>query len=353
MKFLKAGPLVLALVAALLFGISTPISKLLLRDVNAFLLAGLLYLGAALGLLPFVIRGRRKAAPQSQALRLNRKNGHYVAAMILFGGFLGPVLLFLGLQSALSASVSLWLNLEMVFTTILGILFFREHLGLRGWIAVAVALAAGVLLSLPQGAGGFQAALLIAGACLCWAIDNHVTALIDGMTPQQSTTLKGLVAGTVNLAIGLLLSRSVPSITDVLPALVLGFVAYGLSITFYIMAAQAMGAVRSQLLFSLAPYFGIGLAVLLLGEGLDWAQVAAALAMGAAGVLLVWDKHAHPHAHPAESHIHRHSHGDAHHNHDHPGLPPETVHTHQHEHEPLEHSHQHWPDLHHRHRHEG
>jgi drug/metabolite transporter (DMT)-like permease len=235
----------------------------------------------------------------------------------------------------------------------LGILFFREHLGLRGWIAVAVALAAGVLLSLPQGAGGFQAALLIAGACLCWAIDNHVTALIDGMTPQQSTTLKGLVAGTVNLAIGLLLSRSVPSITDIVPALALGFVAYGLSITFYIMAAQAMGAVRSQLLFSLAPYFGIGLAVLLLGEGLDWAQAAAALAMGAAGVLLVWDKHAHPHAHPAESHIHRHSHADAHHNHDHPGLPPETVHTHQHEHEPLEHSHQHWPDLHHRHRHEG
>jgi drug/metabolite transporter (DMT)-like permease len=324
---------------------------LLLRDVNAFLLAGLLYLGAALGLLPFVIKRRRFAPAHAQALRLNRKNSRYVAAMILFGGFLGPVLLFLGLQSALSASVSLWLNLEMVFTTILGVLFFREHLGLRGWVAVVAALLSGILLSLPQGAGGFQAALLIAGACLSWAIDNHVTALIDGMTPQQSTTIKGLVAGSVNLIIGLLLSQAVPALTDILPALVLGFVAYGLSITFYIMAAQQMGAVRSQLLFSLSPYFGIVLAVALLGEGLDWAQAAAALAMGAAGALLVWDKHAHPHSHPAESHIHRHSHTDDHHSHGHPDLPPETIHTHEHQHEPLEHNHPHWPDLHHRHYH--
>ncbi len=336
-------PVVLAISAAFFFGISTPLCKALILELNPFLLAGLLYLGAGAGLA--VLSSFTAGKPAEAGRKLKYK---YIFGMVLCGGLLGPVLLMGAIKLAPAASVSIWLNLELAATALLGRYIFRDHLHLRGWAGVALSLAAGALLSWGGGAAGFKAGLLVALACICWGFDNHFTALIDDLSPARSTMIKGLAAGTVNLLIGLALAGSFPAPAAAAKALLAGFVCYGVSIVCYISAAQKLGAVRSQLIFSVAPLFGVLLSVLALHEGLSAVQLAAGALLFAAVGLMLAEKHSHPHEHPETEHTHRHTHDDLHH--DHHGA-PEHAHSHFHRHDKNPHEHVHWPDLHHRHTH--
>jgi drug/metabolite transporter (DMT)-like permease len=340
-------PFILALIAAALFGAATPLSKSLLANLGPFQLSGLLYLGAAAGVAPLVIGRGQLTAPWRMPSRTQR----LLWGAILFGGVLGPVLLLFGLRLAAAASVSIWLNLEAVATALLGFFVFHDRLGRNGWIGALGILLSALLLTWGEGAAGWQAGLLVALACTCWGLDNHLTALIDGITPAQSTFWKGLLAGLANLGIGFFVEPWGASGMQVGLALLTGVFAYGISITLYIGAAQALGATRSQLVFSTAPYFGIALSVLLLGESISPQQWAAALLVGISVVLLTIEWHSHDHDHPVFEHEHWHEHGEGHHDHRHGGEPAPKGHSHPHNHPPLIHAHHHWPDLHHRHEH--
>lgn len=331
--------------SAILFGSSTPIGKLLLDTLTPFQLAGLLYLGAAIGVLPFSVFARN---PVSIAA-LDKKNTCRLAGAIGFGGVIGPVLLLLGLQKGSGASVSMWLNLELIATAVLGYLVFRDHLGRFGWIGVGGTLFASVLLSWHEGPIGFMALLFVTGACICWALDNHLTALIDTITPSQSTFWKGITAGSLNLAIAFIAEPYAKNIPAILFALMVGIFAYGFSISLYITAAQNLGATRSQMIFAGAPFFGVALSALILHERIAPLQMAAALVLIISLFTLFLDRHAHLHVHDPLNHKHRHFHDDDHHTHTHSSKKEKNFHVHRHRHEPVFHAHPHWPDIHHRH----
>jgi drug/metabolite transporter (DMT)-like permease len=339
--------LLLALLSAALFGAATPASKLLLRELSPLQLTGLLYLGAALGVAPRVAlerrRGLRAAGGRANAVRLG--------GAVLFGGIVGPVLLLLALRRGEASSVALLLNLEMAATAALGVAFFREHLGRLGWAGVAGVASAGALLAGAGGWPGLATALLVAAACICWGLDNHWTALVDGITPATSTLVKGLGAGASALAAGILAAPFAASAAMTAAALATGALAYGVSIALYIAAAHELGATRAQSVFASAPFAGAGLSFALLGERFGWAHALAIPLFVASLALLLRSRHAHPHVHEALLHVHSHRHDDGHHEHAHPGLPASLRHTHAHRHERTEHAHPHWPDVHHRHRH--
>ena len=335
------------LASAFLFGAATPASKALLGGIQPQALAGLLYLGAAMGVLPLIVRERTFRWPW----RAGRSTLLLLTGAILLGGIIGPLLLLLGLRLASAGSVSLWLNLEFVTTVILGHFVFREHLAPRGWIAASGTLLAAVILAGGAGGGGVLPVILIAAGCLCWGFDNHFTALIDGISPAQTTFCKGLVAGAFNLFMGSAVAGDAVRPAAVLLALLVGAVSYGISITLYVTAAQGLGATRSQMVFSAAPFFGLLLSVTVLGEAFTSAQVMATVIMAISLLILFSEKHAHLHRHDFVSHQHLHSHDGAHHNHAHEEPEAAAGHIHRHEHTPQEHDHKHLPDLHHRHGH--
>jgi drug/metabolite transporter (DMT)-like permease len=323
------------------------LSKILLTSLSQFQLAGLLYLGAGLGMLPFVVAQRRR----SERRRIDGRNVLRLGAAVLFGGCLGPVFLLLGLASAQASSVSLWLNLELAATAILGFLFFRDHLHLFGWLGVVGALAAGVLVTTGEGSAGIIPSLFVALACVCWGLDNNLTSLIDGLTPQETTFVKGIIAGGVNSFFGILSVGALPGVAVGLASLALGAVCYGGSIVLFITAAQRIGAARGQILFAGAPFFGMLFSCLLLSERLSALQIVAVAVLLGSIALMLRARHTHRHLHEQISHIHSHRHDDMHHTHTHAGAPASLVHSHEHTHESLEHEHPHLPDLHHRHDH--
>lgn len=338
--------ILIAILSALLFGAATPLSKSLLDHLSSFQLAGLLYIGAALGVAILVIRDKKFTWPW----HMDRKNAFRLLGAVLFGGMLGPVLLLAGLRLANAASVSMWLNLEMVATAILGHFIFKDHLTRTGWLAAGGILVSAIILTSGEGSAGILAGILVALACVCWGIDNHLTALIDGITPAQSTLWKGLVAGTTNLIIGISIAPLTGSFGSVMGGLILGVFAYGFSIVLYITAAQQLGATRSQLIFSSAPFWGILLSILILGEKFTWQLAIAILLFVVSLLLLMREQHQHSHVHQGVTHDHPHRHDDAHHDH-HEGEQPDGWHSHPHKHDFLKHAHPHWPDIHHRHTH--
>jgi len=337
--------IILALLSAALFGITTPVNKYLLSGINPFFLAGLLYLGASIGLFP-VILARKELA---HLFKLNRINKIRLSGSIVLGGILGPVLILSGLKFASASSVSLWLNLELVATTVLGFLFFKDFLGVKGWIGVILALMSGLILTVNEGHSGIVSALLVGSACICWGFDNHFTALIDGISAVQSTFIKGVVAGTLNITIAFCISSQQISPQFFFYAILLGSISYGISIVLYIISAQKLGAIRSQIIFSSAPFFGVFFSVIFLSESISNLQIVSFSLFVFSIILMMFEKHEHLHHHDKIEHTHFHRHDDMHHEHRH-----ETkilYHEHLHQHESDEHSHPHLPDMHHRHKH--
>jgi len=338
-------PAVWCLLAAALFGASTPAAKLLTDSLGPFLLSGILYLGAACVVSPFALKswGGQRTVDRQSRWRL--------AGAALFGGVLGPLCLLSGLSVADAGSVSLWLNLETVATAVLARLFFKEHLALRTWAAVALVVGASLLLGSGRPEGGVAVGW-VALACLAWGIDNNLTAVIDTYSPAQVTFVKGVVAGTVNLSLGYWFDPSALTPWTAAVGLGVGALGYGASLLLYVAGAQQLGATRSQLLFSTAPLWGLALAWLGLGEPVLGAQLAAALIMGFALWLWHQEHHEHTHTHAPITHRHWHRHDDGHHEHPHETpMAPGAWHAHEHHHGPIEHTHPHRPDLHHRHEH--
>ncbi|MDT0165465.1 DMT family transporter [Actinotalea sp. AC32] len=329
--------------AALLFGASTPFAAQLAQDTNPFLLAGMLYLGAALAVLPATLRDR----PDPAALR---RGAPRLATAVVVGGAVGPVLLALGLRYTSAASASLLLNLELVLTVVVAAVFFREHVGRHVVVGAGLVTAAGVVLVGPGATTDLRiGAALIAAACLCWAVDNSVTAELDELAPAHITLAKGLVAGGANTAIGLAVAP-VPSVGTVGAALLVGALGYGVSITLWVAGARDLGAARAQVVFATAPFLGALVAWTVLREPVTTTALVA-LVVAAAGVALVSrSDHEHEHEHEAVLHDHEHTHDDDHHDHVHAdGFTGRHQHPHEHAH--VRHSHPHVPDLHHRHTH--
>lgn len=336
------------LAAALLFGLSTPIAKLLLPDTGPLLMAGLLYLGSGLALAALgVLRGEVREAP------LGRGDLPTLAGLVLAGGIAGPVLFLVGLSRLPGAAASLLLNLEAPFTILVAVALFGESLTKReGAGAAAIVLGGAVLSAGPGGlSGGAAGALAIAGACLCWALDNNLAARLSLRDPVAVVRAKSLVAGAVNVALGLAAGERLPSPGPLAGALATGALGYGLSIVLHLRATRALGAARQGALFAAAPFAGALGAIALLAErpGAREAVAAAAMALGIALVLRA--RHGHLHAHEPLAHDHAHVH-DAHHHHDHPPGTPEP-HAHPHQHAPLVHEHPHVSDAHHLHGHRG
>jgi drug/metabolite transporter (DMT)-like permease len=338
--------LLLALVAAALFGASAPASKLLLQFFDPLQLAGLLYLGAAGAMVPAVITERARFG----RMEIDGKNRWRLAGVVIFGGVIAPILLLGALRLAAAAAVSLLLNFEIIATAVLGVVLFQEHLSRGAWLAVAGVVAASALLSGKGGGAGGAATLLVVGACICWAVDNNLSALMDGMTPARSTLWKGVVAGVTNLALGLMLAPLPATGAVVAAAIGVGAVSYGVSIALHTAAAQRVGAVRAQGVFASAPFIGAALSLVLLGEPVTSVQMLAGAVFAISVAGFVVSQHEHSHAHGVAEHIHAHTHDDDHHLHPHPEAPT-TAHTHWHGHDAVIHAHPHWPDLHHRHLH--
>jgi drug/metabolite transporter (DMT)-like permease len=329
--------------AAVLFGATTPLASRLADETSAPMLAGLLYVGAGLAVAP--IAARRRVAPVAVRRGLGR-----LGVAVVAGGFLGPLLLAAGLARTPAATASLLLNLELVATTVLATVLFHEHIGRRVGTGTVAVVAAGAVLTWNGSPEPRLGALLIAGASLCWGLDNCVTADLDEIAPEHITLAKGVIAGGTNLLIGAALGAAMPSLGVLFAALAVGAFGYGASITLWVAGARDIGAARGQLVFASAPFVGVAVAWVALGDSVRTAEIVA-LGLAAFGVSRVLGSHhLHEHQHDASEHTHEHAHDDGHHNHHRVDDQP-ARHTHRHGHEPLRHAHPHVPDLHHRHAH--
>jgi drug/metabolite transporter (DMT)-like permease len=344
----KKAPLI-ALTSALLFGLSTPLAKMLMGDLSPWLLAALLYLGSGLGLtLVILFRPRQNASEAT----LRRNDLPWLAGTVFFGGVVGPILLLLGLSTTDAASASLLLNLEAVFTLLLAWVIFREHVD-RKLFAGAVAILAGALLLSWQGGLGKASfgMVLISLACLSWAIDNNLTRRISAVDPFILAAVKGVVAGTVNAALAFAMGASLPSLPVFASAMLLGFVSYGLGLVLFIIALRYLGAARTGAYYGTAPFIGALAASVIFGTPITSTLVIAGGLMALGAWLHLSERHVHYHDHEILDHDHKHTH-DEHHQHDHgPNQSTTEPHSHPHHHGALVHGHAHWPDLHHRHGH--
>lgn len=341
----------LALASAVLFGASTPFAKLLLGSVNPWLLAGLLYLGAGLGLALFTLLRSAFGYRQDEA-PLRRGDLPWLAAVVAVGGVAGPVLLMFGLARTSAAGAALLLNLEGLATMGIAWVVFRENVDRRLLLGAFAILAGAALLSWSgKGIALDAGALLVAGACLSWGIDNNLTRKLSSADPVRIAMVKGLVAGAVNLALALIQGAALPPIGTIAAAGVVGFLGYGVSLVFFVFGLRHLGTARTGAYFSLAPFVGAVLAVLMLGDPVSGRLLVAAALMGLGLWLHLAERHEHEHMHEPMEHEHHHVHDD-HHRHEHgPYDPPGEPHTHHHRHEPMAHRHPHYPDLHHRHGH--
>lgn len=335
-----------ALASAALFGVSAPFAKILLGNMSPWLLAGLLYLGSGLGLAAVRVAWRSKEAG------LSRGDLPWLAGAVASGGIVAPVLLLFGLTRSSASEAALLLNLESVLTLVIAWAVFKENVD-RRLMTGAVSIVAGALvLSWPEeiGIGLDWGPILIALACLGWAIDNNLTRKVSGSDPTQIAMVKGLTAGGVNVALAILVGSAWPGGATVGQAAVLGFLSYGVSLTLFVLALRHLGTARTGAYYSLAPFIGAAAAILTLDEPVTLAFVSGGALMAIGLWLHLTERHQHEHEHEPMMHDHVHVH-DEHHRHPHPPDMPPEPHAHAHAHARLAHRHPHYPDLHHRHTH--
>lgn len=327
-----------ALGAALLFGAGTPLAKLLLNSVSPWLLAGLLYLGSGVGL---SLYRRLTHAPIG---RLSRADLPWLAGAILTGGIIGPVLLMMGLTGMPASGASLLLNAEGVFTALLAWFLFKENFNYRIALGMTAIVVGAVILSWPEEFlfEGLWPAFAVLGACFAWGVDNNLTRHISLSDATWIASIKGLVAGSVNLLLAFALGATWPPLANLVITMVVGFLAYGISLTLFVVSLRHLGTGRTGAYFSVAPFFGAILAVAI-GEPVTMPL----LISGGLMMLGIW-------LHLTERHEHEHTHKVFEHQHEllldehHQNL---TRTGHHHQHDELQHAHPHFPDAHHRHDH--
>lgn len=347
----RLGPM-LALASAVLFGASTPATKALIAHVDPWMLAGMLYLGAGLGLavLRLALHGRLRAR---EGPPLAGRDWIWLAGAIMAGGIGAPLLLVTGLARMSGAAASLLLNLEAVLTALLAWLVFRENSGIRVVAGLSAIVAGAAILSSDGRLSVAELAgpLAIAGACLLWALDNNLTRAISLSDPIQIASIKGLAAGTTNIVLAVLAGATWPGLGAATAAGAVGFLGYGASLVLFVLALRHVGAARTGAYFSTAPFVGAVVAVIGLGEPVTAALLTAAALMAVGVWLHLTERHAHEHMHEPLAHAHLHRH-DAHHRHRHaPDDPAGEPHIHRHAHARIKHRHPHYPDAHHRHGH--
>jgi len=313
-------PIIQALLAAALFGISAPISKALLGEIAPIPMAALLYLGSGIGTWLLTL-----FQTQDAEAKLSRADVPWLMGALLSGGVAAPIVLMFSLQITPAATAALLLNFESIATTLIAGLLYHESVGKRTWQSVGLVSLSSMLLSLDtQSAWGISlGAVGVLVACILWGIDNTATRNISAKNPLTIVMVKGLGAGTFSLILALLVQQPLPRLVPLLGALGLGALSYGVGITLYIHALRGLGAARTSALYSTAPFIGMLFSFVLFRET-PTAQFLSAFVVMALGTwLLVNEKHAHPHVHAAITHAHRHRHDDGHHDHDHgPETPP-------------------------------
>ena len=348
--------ILMAILAAALFGISAPVSKLLIVDIPPYIMASLLYLGAGAGMLLVNGIGRLTGNRQEEA-GLKKKDLPYILGMILLD-IAAPVLLMLGLARTTSANASLLNNFEIVATSLIALLVFKEAVGKRMWLAILLITLSSVLLSFEDFTGfNFSyGSIFVLLACLCWGFENNCTRMLSLNNPLQIVVIKGFGSGAGALIIALALRQQASNLVHILLALLLGFVSYGLSIYFYIKAQRELGAARTSAYYAVAPFIGVFLSILIFGQALTLSFVLALLIMVLGAYFAAVEHHKHYHVHEEITHEHRHSHNDEHHSHGHSlgeshDESTAEEHSHPHTHKKMGHVHKHTPDMHHVHSH--
>lgn len=262
----KKIAVVFAIVAAALYAINIPLSKLLLIKVDTTMMAAFLYLGAGIGMLIYSVAGKL-AGKQKKRELLTRKELPYTVAMVVLD-IIAPILLMAGISRTNSANVSLLNNFEIVATSIIALIIFKEVISKRLWMAIGLVTLASIILSF-EGNGAFvfnEGSLLVLGACTCWGFENNCTKMLSHKSSEEIVIIKGCFSGLGSFIVALLLGESIPTMKYILAVMLLGFVAYGLSINFYIMAQKDLGAAKTSVFYSIAPFLGVGFSMLLLGE---------------------------------------------------------------------------------------
>ena len=290
----KALAAVFAILAAALYAINVPLSKLLLEHVGTTMMAAFLYLGAGLGLLVYSVAGKAIGRITIKE-PLTRKELPYTVAMVVLD-IAAPILLMLGIARTNSANVSLLNNFEIVATSLIAFFIFKEVLTRRLCAAILLVTLASIILGF-EGAGSFvlnTGSLFVLGACVCWGFENNCTRMISSKSSVEIVIIKSCFSGLGSLLIALLLGEELPSPSWMLRVLLLGFVSYGLSINFYILAQKELGAAKTSAFYSVAPFLGVAFSMLLLGERPDMQFYAALAIMLLATVLMVQDTMADP-----------------------------------------------------------
>lgn len=340
----------MAILAAALFGISSPVSKLLLVEIPSTLLASLLYLGAGVGMLVINLVKRLSKREQIEA-KMTKKEMPYIIGMIVLD-IVAPVCLMIGLSMTTSANASLLNNFEIVATSLIALLIFKEAIGNRMWIAISLITLSSIILSVEdfQNISFTIGSIFVLFACICWGFENNCTRMLSLKDPLQIVIVKGFGSGAGSLIIALALKQYSTNLLYVFIALLLGFVAYGLSIYFYIFAQRELGAARTSAYYAVAPFIGVLLSIVIFRQQITISFIIALVIMIIGAYLAGVEHHRHVHLHEETTREHRHNHSDNHHTHIH-DYKVEGEHSHTHTHEKIEHIHKHTPDMHHSHSH--
>lgn len=338
-----------AIVAAALYAINVPFSKMLLGYVEPTMMAAFLYLGAGLGMFvcSIVAKATRKTAPTEP---LTKKELPYTIAMVVLD-IIAPILLMFGIRVSNAANVSLINNFEIVATSLIALIVFKEIISKKLWTAITLVTVASVILSF-EGAGSFEfniGSLFVFGACLCWGIENNCTRMISNKSSIEIVVIKGTFSGLGSLVVALIIGESVPAVLLMICVLLLGFVAYGLSIYFYVMAQKDLGAAKTSAYYSIAPFLGVICGMLILGEKPAIQFYVALVVMIVSTYFMIKDtielQHTHEHIH---THTHEHAHGDKVHTHKHTHIHThihihgEDIDNHEHKHKTMSHEHLHF-----------
>jgi len=346
----KIYPVIQAVLAAILFGVSAPLSKMLLGNIEPVPLASFLYLGSGAGLFLYQVIKYAVSKEKLKEASLKKKDVPWLLGSIIFGGVAAPIILMISLVRTPASTASLLLNFEGVATALIALLLFKENIGKSVGAAIVLITISSIILTWDlRNQWGFSiGAAGIIAACVCWGVDNNFTKKISFKNPFAIVTIKGFSAGLFSLVLSFLIKNQFPSYTIIFGAMLLGFFSYGLSIVLFVLAMRSLGSARTSALFGTAPFIGAILSFILYKELPDLIFLIALPVMILGTVFLLKEKHNHMHFHEHLIHEHKHTHDDGHHNHIHDNeisLP----HSHIHEHKAIEHEHPHTPDIHHNH----